>query len=233
MDNRKFCFIICSNDELYLEECLFYLQKLYIPEGYTVDYLSINHANSMTAGYNEGMKASDAKYKIYIHHDVFILNINLLEDLLKIFTSDDSIGMIGLVGSLAMPVDGVMWHGYRVGGLYGTTFTDESYDTYCYNISDGLHDVDAIDGLFMATSKDITWREDLFDQWDFYDISKSFEMSRSGFRVVVPTQNKPWCLHDDGILNLRNYDKYRKICLQEYKEFFERTDDESLNYNKK
>ena len=225
MDESKFCFIICSNNQLFLNECLFYISKIKIPDGYVVENLIIKEAKSMTSGYNEGMKTSNAKYKIYIHQDVFILNRNLLYDMLQIFDSDHNIGMVGVVGSQKMPIDGVMWHGYRKGNLYGFNKNrgiDGSYDysTYQFNIEDGLLDVVAIDGLFMATSKDLLWREDLFDRWDFYDVSQSFEMKRKGYRIVVPVQNCPWCLHDDMILDFNEYNRYRNICLQEYKEFF-------------
>ena len=119
MDESKFCFIICSNNQLFLNECLFYISKIKIPDGYVVENLIIKEAKSMTSGYNEGMKTSNAKYKIYIHQDVFILNRNLLYDMLQIFDSDHNIGMVGVVGSQKMPIDGVMWHGYRKGNLYG------------------------------------------------------------------------------------------------------------------
>lgn len=218
MDKQKFCFIICSNNELYLNEFYEYLQYIQVPEGYSAECLSIEDAISMTSGYNEGMMSSNAKYKIYIHHDVYILNRCILYDILKIFKSDENIGMIGMVGSEHLPCDGVMWHGYRVGNFYGEQELLENYKDNHYDISEGLWDVQAIDGFFMATSKDLPWREDLFDGWDFYDISHSIEMKKKGYRVVVPEQKYPWCLHDDGILNLLNYNKYRKIFLQEYKE---------------
>lgn len=225
MDEYKFCFIICSNNKLFLDECLYYISKINVPDGYMVEHLIIKEAKSMTSGYNEGMKNSNAKYKIYLHQDVFILNRNLLYDILQIFNSDQNIGMIGMVGTQKMPIDSVMWHGYRKGNLYGFNEVggiDDSYDysAYQFNIEDGLVDVVAIDGLFMATSKDLLWREDLFDRWDFYDVSQSFEMKRKGYRIVVPVQSSPWCLHDDMILDFNEYDKYRKVCLQEYKEFY-------------
>ena len=71
MNDHKFCFIICTNNDLYLNECLHYIDHLVIPEGYEVDVLTIQDAISITTGYNEGMHASDAKYKIYMHQDVF------------------------------------------------------------------------------------------------------------------------------------------------------------------
>ncbi len=76
MNDHKFCFIICTNNDLLLGEALHYIDHLEIPDGYEVDLLTVNDASSMTEGYNEAMTTSDAKYKIYMHQDVFILNCN-------------------------------------------------------------------------------------------------------------------------------------------------------------
>lgn len=229
MDKNKFCFIICTNSQLFFEENMRYVERLIIPEGYEVDVIGITDAKSMTAGYNEGMRASDAMYKIYMHQDVFILYPYFLQSILDIFSSDERIGLIGMVGAEKMSADGVMWHNSRRGNLYelyNEQYEEKlSFDTYRYQIEDGLWDVQAIDGLMMITSKDVPWREDIFKGWDFYDVSQSFEMIRAGYKVVVPEQNTPWCLHDDGILCPWNYDKYRRICMQEYPEFFEKPDD--------
>ena len=224
MNDKKFCFIICTNSQLFYEECVRYLEYLIIPEGYEVDIIGVTEAQSLTQGYNEGMQASDAKYKIYMHQDVFILYPNFLQSVLDIFSSDEKIGMIGMVGAEKMPVDGVIWHAWRRGDLYESKIEERffklTYNSYRYSISDGLWEVEAVDGLILITSKDVRWREDIFDGWDYYDISQSFEMIRAGYKVVVPEQHLPWCLHDDGVINLRNHDKYRRICLKEYREFF-------------
>lgn len=224
MNDKKICFIMCVNSQLFYEECIRYIQRLVIPEGYEVEVMGVTEAESITKGYNEAMQASDAKYKVYMHQDVFILYPYFLQSMLDIFASNEQIGMIGVIGAEKMSADGVMWNGWRVGKLYlgniEDCFDELSYETYRYRPKDGLWNVQAIDGLIMITSKDIPWREDIFDGWDFYDVSQSFEMIRSGYKVVVPEQILPWCLHDDGILNLRNYDKYRRKCLEEYPEFF-------------
>lgn len=60
------------------------------------------------------------------------------------------------------------------------------------------------------------WRKDLFCGWDFYDISQCKEFQRAGYDVVVPYMEKPWCIHDDGILNLEHYNTDRVIFLEEY-----------------
>ena len=220
IDENKICFVICSNNALFLEECLFYISRLEVPLGYKVETISIQDAQSMTSGYNEGMNATNAKYKIYLHQDVFIVYRKFLQAVLEIFKSDPNIGMIGAVGTPKISVDGVMWNGYRVGALCGVKANRGNYDSYVYKLPDGLHEVDAVDGFIIITCIDIPWREDIFDGWDFYDISQSLEFKNRGYKIVVPEQDCAWCKHDDGKLNFINYDKYRKRCLSQYPEYF-------------
>lgn len=215
MNENKVCFIICVNDDLFFEECVQYINWLEVPDGIEIELLEIRDAVSMTAGYNEGMNSSDAKYKIYMHQDVFFRNKFLIYDLLNIFNSNSQIGMIGLVGTPVIPENGIVWDTERV------QFGKESipWEEYRYSLEkDGMWDVEAIDGLFMATQYDIPWREDLFDGWDYYDISHSCEMRRCGYHVVVPVQNQAWYIHDDKVLmSLWEHGRYRKIFLKEYK----------------
>lgn len=214
MDYKKICFIICANDDRCVEECLYYINNLVIPEGYTIDCITIADAVSMTSGYNEGMAATDARIKIYMHQDVLILNRDFLKNIIEIF-EDRTIGMIGMVGAVKLPENAIMWYGKRVGCIRDCTIYG-TQDTRAGENCSGYEVVEAIDGLLMATQYDIPWREDLFDGWDFYDVSQSFEFRRAGYRVVVPGMDKPWCLHDDDLLNLRNYFKYRELFINEY-----------------
>lgn len=214
MDNHKFCFIICSNNELYLEECIHYINNLAIPQGYEVDLISISEAQCMTKGYNEGMHASDAKYKIYMHQDVYILNKRLLFDLLEIFESSYEIGMVGVIGYKTISSTGMMWDEERFGELFRPR-KDMKYSQICdYQYSlvhDGYEIVALVDGLLMATCVDIEWETEELTGWDFYDAYQSLNFIEEGYKVVVPIQRLPWVMHDDGvILNLLNYDQYRQ-----------------------
>ena len=80
MNNKKICFIMCSNDEFLARECQIYIEQLLVPENYEVEVLVVKDAKSMTSGYNEAMRASDAKYKVYLHQDVLILNRGFIYD---------------------------------------------------------------------------------------------------------------------------------------------------------
>jgi len=234
MNDHKICFIACVNNDKYDEEMFRYIDRLKIPEGYDLEYISVRDAKSMCAGYNEGMNSSDAKYKIYLHQDTFIINRNILYDILTIF-GDPNIGMIGLVGSPKLPEDGVMWHGPRVGKVYKSSCysthinepdpqifaggLDHNFNNKMQNDNQEkfYQEVEAIDGFFMATQVDVPWREDIFTHFDFYDISQSEEIRKAGFKVVVPSQEKPFCMHDDGFLNFSFYEEERKRFIFEYK----------------
>lgn len=214
MNQRKIAFIVCTNDDFIWQEALKYISLLYLPENYSLEILEIRNAKSMAAGYNEGMKASDAKYKVYLRQNTFLRNRNFIADMLSLFEYDNKIGMIGLSGSLQLPKDGVIWHGLMV----GEGKRRAQWDTYQYRLEeDGFWEVAAAEGALLATQYDIPWREDLFQGQDFYDISQSFEMHRAGYQVVVPSQNCLWYLRENKtIQELWDYNRDRKIFLEEY-----------------
>lgn len=223
MNNNKFCFIICTNDNTYLEECLHYINHITVPDGYKTEIITVSEAPSMTEGYNSAMKSSDAKYKIYLHQDVFILNKNFLSDILRIFKSDSKIGMIGMAGYQMVAPDGIMWHTPRVGGIYirKDIIKYPPLEDYIYvPKKDGYYPVALVDGLLIATAYDLPWNTEELKDWDFYDAFQSMEFLLNGYRIVVPKQRHPWCLHDDNrILTLFNYDKNRQLFLKKYKAY--------------
>lgn len=204
---------MCSNNPQYEHECIKYINNLTIPEGYEIEIKVIRDAASITSGYNRGMLSSDAKYKIYLHQDTFIINKDFLNCLLKGF-NDEATGMIGIIGTPQLDPSCVMWLGNRVGKLVSNCI----YHTVKAAIGEITSPtaVEAIDGLLMATQYDIPWRDDIFKGWDYYDISQSFEFRKAGYKVMVLPADEPWCFHDDGILELSEYYKTRDIFMQEY-----------------
>ena len=214
MDDKKICFIMCVNDWQYANEAIYFINQLDVPEGYTLDLLTVEDAKSMTAGYNEAMNASDAKYKVYLHQDVFIIEKDFIYKILDIF-EDKKNGMIGMVGSPKLPENKIMWFGDRIGEIY----CNNVYETVLSDFDKAkgkYQSVEAVDGLLIATQYDLPWREDVLDKWDFYDVSQSTEFIKSGYEVVVPYMEKPWCIHDDGFVNLDNYYIQRRKLLTEY-----------------
>ncbi len=235
--DHRIDFILCTNDPIYLAECEKYIGRLVIPDDTEISVIPITGAASMCAGYNQGMRQSDARIRIYLHQDVMILNRYFLVNILTLFAAHPEAGMIGMAGSERLSDIGVMWRGphNEVGALYKPTDEESVHDRVTADWPVAL--AECIDGFLIAAREDIPWREDLFDGWDFYDASQSMEYRRQGFQILIPEQTTPWCLHDDGkILSLCRYDHYREIFLREYGSEIDRfatIPKESINDRKK
>lgn len=223
MNPREVAFIICTNNELYYNECIWYIDQLTVPDGYTTDIISISGAESMCAAYNAAMKSSDAKYKVYLHQDTFIYHREFLTDILKEFQSNPSLGMLGVIGGVNLPPDAVIWNSWNIGTTYTCDYNETSYLNLFQREDRKCIETEALDGMILITQYDIDWREDLALGWDFYDISQSLEFRRAGYKIGIPYQNSPWCLHDCGHSKLSHYDISRKIVLKEYQDFFSET----------
>ncbi len=218
LDASRVAFITCVNDEDWYSECELYLKSLDLPEGMTAEYIPVRGAASMCAGYNAGMRQSEARYKVYLHQDTLVVNKRLVADLLELFR-DPGIGAVGVIGCRSLPRSGVWWDGMRNYGRVLHACEPESVvDSECMEPDGPYMDVEAVDGLFIATQYDIGWREDLFTGWHLYDTSECREMARRGYRVVVPNQSRDfWCIHCPVEKPLApSYRGYQKAFLREY-----------------
>ena len=216
MNDRQIAFIMCVNDDRQADESEFYIHCLEVPEHYEVDVIRVREAESMTAGYNAAMENSDARYKVYLHQDTRIIAPGFIRDVIKVFEDDDTIGMLGCVGCRKLPANGQAVGHWDVGTVYhncipGTLALEQDKEQRPV-------EVEALDGLLLVTSRDVHWREELFDGWDFYDVSQCLEMRRAGWRVVVPYQEKPWCYHDNFYSRMLNYQKYCSRMIEEYQD---------------
>ncbi len=218
MKECKICFITCVKDEALYAESLLYLRQLILPQNVQVEFLPIRGAASMAAGYNEGQRKSDAKYKIYLHQDVLLLEKDYLRIILDIFGRNPAVGLIGLIGCEDLPESGIWWNGSNLYGRILHAPEPESISpSVCGEMQAEFCEVAAVDGLLMATQYDIPWREDLFDGWHFYDVSQCLEFRRRGYKTVIPQQNNDFCLHlsKQKPLGLM-YWKYQQLFLKEY-----------------
>ena len=191
-----------------------YISHLRVPEGYSIDFLGVEDAKSMTSGYNEAMNSSNAKYKIYMHQDTFLINPNMLYEMLEIFINNKNIGMMGCFGPADMPEDGCMWSVDRYGSLYESHVFETKH--LFKEISGNFLPVACVDGFLIMTQYDIPWREDVFKRWDFYDTSQSMEFKLAGLDIAVPNMSTPWALHDCGYLNMDRYEAERELFLRTY-----------------
>ena len=218
MRKPVFHFIACVNRPFMMEECRRYIDRLYVPEGWQTEVTTITEAPSMAAGYNKaiGMRVGDAPrtdevpIRIYLHQDVFFVNRWILYNLLEIFSGHTDIGMIGVAGTPKM---------HPTGDHLGCVFQENDLPYEEERLAGDIicRDAAVVDGFFIATSVDVPWREDLFDGFDFYDVSQGYEMRKAGYRVAVPDMRSPWAVHDDGrVLSLYRYNHYRKVFMEHY-----------------
>lgn len=214
IDFHKFEFVYCVNNDQQFQESWSHIRALNIPPGYEVAKKTIKTINSITTGYNQAMNQSNAKYKIYLHQDVNILNSNFLYDILFLFQKYPNIGMLGVLGAKKIPPNGIWWDAPE---RYGKVFYFNSL-VNCMDVTADFESVQAIDGMIMITQYDLKWREDLLMKWHFYDTSHSLEFLKAGFSIGVPRQIEPWCSHNT-LTAMLTFQKNQAIFLNEYRQF--------------
>ena len=219
MDNKKITFITCVNDEVTYKESIRFIDELNVPKGFSIEKIAVRGAKSMTSGYNEAMSKCNSKYKVYLHQDVFIIDRDFINNILKVFRNNN-IGIIGAAGCNKIKTNGVWWENDKMcTSVYHNAYDATIERCYTYKYNKELVEVQAIDGLIMVTQKDYKWREDLFDGWHFYDVSQSLEFIKNGNKVVVLNKKDPWVIHDCGITWTNSdevYEKYRIKLIKEY-----------------
>lgn len=210
LDDRVIAFISCvSEPEQYLW-CRRHIEALEIPPGYRVEVHFVLGAKGLPSAYNTVMRQSKAKYKVYVHHDVYLLNRRLLYEVLDIF-SDPSIGMIGVVGATQLPENGVWFRNNPLNcfGLVldyrrsvsrrflGPLNRRRIRPTHFRAVPERVLPVVTVDGFLMITQYDVPWREDLYDGFIYYEGPHCLEFIRRGLAVVVARQERDrvWCLH--------------------------------------
>lgn len=208
-NEKKISFIICYNNMDYLNECLYYIGRLSVPEGYVTETLPVEGATSMSEGYNYAMKESGCGIKIYLHQDVFIYDTDMLTRIVEAL-KDESIGLLGVVGSTSFDPE----------ALYAYNWDVQSADVYLSsgivrrqteNPARGMEliDVEALDGMFLATGKEIPWDERL-SGWDFYDIAVCEKYKEAGYRVCAMITEKPAMIHMEGFSAPKSFEENRK-----------------------
>ncbi len=197
-DNDRIAIIFCTNSELMEAECIKYLKSLDIPPGKKVEIISVWNAKGMCYGYNRIMRHTNAGYKLYIHHDSFIIKPDILYRLVELFENDEGWKMLGIAGSTVMEKN-YYWASYKPEEVRYNLYQDRVLETILSQSIQKISEVDeamAIDGVLIATSADIPWREDLFDGWHFYDISQCYEFRKKGYKTGLINDVEPWMLHE-------------------------------------
>ena len=175
------------------EVCIEALKNVKWPDGYEVEVFTIDAQKPYAAQVNEVLADTDAKVKIYINDDLFLVHAQAIEELLKIF-QDESIGMVGFLGSASLPVSGNLMDSlYKYGAVYVPTEEDFSEIRFG-TAAQAAADVRYILPSFFATQWDVPWDESYEKQ--YYAVlayCRAFE--EEGYRIVVPLPENIWCAY--------------------------------------
>ncbi|MBR3050111.1 MAG: glycosyltransferase [Selenomonadaceae bacterium] len=192
MNERKFEIIIHATGAATCNRLINSLQKVIVPENFTAEIQLVEGAEKYFA-YDTAMRASDAKYKIYLDERATIVNENFLLELLKIFNADKKIGAVGTSGAIKLSTHGV--------ALNSAKRAPKNFYDYA----------EIADGFFFATQYDLPWRHDLFKDNFFGGQAQCVEFKRAGYKIFI---GGDWISLDDKNFAL-DVDA-RNIFLDEY-----------------
>lgn len=215
---QSVAFITCVDNELLYRRCLNHINAL-DKESFQVEVVKVVNNRSLAAAYNEGMRRSKAKYKVYLHQDTFILEGNFLHYIHHFFKTDPLIGMIGMLGGRWLPADSPRMLVENCLQTYGCVYKVDGFayiPQFAVSLWGGVEQrpyewVTVIDGMIMITQYDFPWREDIIDGFHFYDLSQSLEFWKRNYKVIVLRQVTPWCAH----ICSRGYNNPEFLRLQE------------------
>ena len=185
MNKQKVEVIVHATNEAACLRLKTSLEKIVLPKKFSVNVRFVTGDKKFSA-YNDAMRASDAKYKIYLDEQVVVTNENFLSELLEIF-SDNKIGAVGTSGALELSTNGVSLRSVKRGGK---NFV--GYPTAKISGSNNFGAAEVIDGFFFATQYDLPWRHDLFTDNFFGGQAQCVEFRRAGYKIFIPQQDKPW-----------------------------------------
>lgn len=208
-DEYRIAFITCVSDEKQYATCLRYIEELEVPQGYTIETIAVRGAPSMAAGYQRGMEASAARYKVYLHQDVYLVHRGMLYELLRPFHMYPRLGMVGVVGTTKLPDSGIwfvnnpfhcygrVWEYRRPGGPASLLGPANRRRLHLMRfrgfVGDYLPAV-AVDGLLVATQYDLAW-QDVLGGFELYEQVHALEFIKAGLEVGIARQEAVWCLH--------------------------------------
>lgn len=195
MENKIF-FIIIGSDQWVISENLRYINEIVIPEGMSAEYIVVPEGEILSQTLENAMLQSDAKYKVYLDQNVFIIDKEFLVKADKIFSEYPDIAMLGSCGFYKKDDQSEM----EVKGHY-IYMGNDSATSYVKEIGkeekSGIIEVMALDRHFMMTSVDTFWNGDNAN----FNIVKSVELRRKKYKTVIFVDDNPTVIFDNGILN--------------------------------
>lgn len=157
------------------------------------EVISILGAQSMAAGYNEGMKKSNGEVLIFTHRDVeFLCPPEVFQNRLSYHMEFfEIVGLAGTnkviapawVAAGPLHIFGQVAHQFPQG--ISISFYGGKHD-YCFRLDEGIA---AMDGVFLSCKREaaiaLGWDEENFTNFHLYDMDFTYRASKAGFRLGV------------------------------------------------
>lgn len=193
MEQDLICFIILSNDEAAYNNCIHCLDQLIVPMGMRVQYMRGNgyDGNDTSLACQTAMEGSNAKYKIYITDRVSITNPRFLPTVIDAFRSDETLGILGVMGYSVPPFSDDFWTSAPIGAV---TFCKNGKEKNAHYIYDekNITPAKVLIPPILATQHDVPWRQ-MFQGARYAAMSLSLEHQRKGYKAAVLPQEAIWC----------------------------------------
>ena len=193
IDEYKIAIVVFDSDGISYKKIKQVANHCSLPENFQLDFVVIANAKNRMEAYNKAISQSNAKYKFYIDEHVALLQKNLFEKFIRLFSDNTKIGAIGCIGTTEIPLSGIAYQA-SLEKTYGSCFIGKNKIlTQGVTFDGACKEVQCIfDGL-IATQYDIQWREDLFTSvYNCFDFSSQcIEFLRNDYKVVVISQEFP------------------------------------------
>jgi len=212
----KFCFVLRGQAPDLIAEMRRYIESLEVPAGFEIETIVMPYDLKRSEIFQQAMKRTNAKYKVYLAEGVFPIHRGLLAELLDLFRSDPELGIIGIAGAAYVPIS-VEWR--KAVERFGAYIerTNRGLVTHLPPSSNGRMIPAAIlSDYLLATQYDMDWDTDMPED-AFLGEVQTLRFKQAGYKAAIPCAAEPWCLVDPSWANPDTYtEQAREWFLQHY-----------------
>lgn len=192
---NKISFILYGDDDWILSENINYVNILNIPDDIVVEIIKITNRYGLVDYLEYGRKQSNAKYKVYLDQNAYIIDKDFILKILSSFKKNPQLGLLGVRGYYKDPQNGELIF------LGNNMYRKYAYNSKITTLREGEHEglitTLALDSHVMITSIDTPWSGGDINT----SIAKSVELKHMGFETAVMINSKPMILFDNNLLS--------------------------------
>lgn len=152
---------------------------------------------SIAVAYNKGLQLAKFDYVCFVHEDVEFKTKNWGKNLIDKYNSDNTIGLIGVVGTSLLLKYATGWHQsglvnpYLIGHIIQgrNSWTDSNYLSFNNSDTTTWKEAAAIDGVFMFARRSLVasnqFNEKIINNFHGYDLYLSLKTREAGYKIFI------------------------------------------------